>query len=306
MSAKEIKNTGVSIRNKLLNFAKESGVDYNYVVMRYAQERFLYRLSKSVYSRNFILKGALLLFVSGGTEFRRTKDIDFLGRGISNDENELKRIIREITGTVFPDGIEFKSDKLKSEAIAGLNEYSGVRLKLPYALDTIKTSLTIDVGFGDALYKKPDIINYPVILDTDSPKIRAYAPESVIAEKFEAIVKLNYLTSRMKDFYDIVYISENYELNKNDLVKSIEKTFKERSTSLESRNAIYSEEYKNDTGRQKQWKGFLKRIKSGEPDIYGGFDLVIDKIKLFIESAFALRGRNYIWDKAVSNWKKTE
>lgn len=304
MTSREIKNPGVSIRSKLLNIARDSGVEYNYIVMRYAQERFLYRLSKSGYAGNLILKGALLLFVSGGAKFRQTKDIDFLGRGISNEENEIKRIIGEISGKTFEDGIEFKGEKLKTETISDLNEYSGVRIKLPFELDTIKSTLTIDIGYGDALYKKPQIISYPVILNMAPPKIRAYPFETVIAEKFEAIVKLNYLTSRMKDFYDIIFIAENFEVSSLDLINSIEKTFFARNTLPEKRKVIYESGYKNDSGRQKQWKAFLNRIKSDEPRVPDSFSRVIDIIKLFIEPVFHFGEMNYSWDIDSRRWRK--
>jgi predicted nucleotidyltransferase component of viral defense system len=301
MSAKEIKNIGYSIRIKLLNLSKELKTDYNYVILKYAQERFLYRLSKSEYVENFILKGALLLYSSSLSTFRQTKDIDFLGKEIPNEEDYLKVIFRNILKIENNDGIVFVDEKIKYERIAEEKVYDGIRVSLPFELDTVKSVLTIDVGFGDVLYGHPILMNYPTLLEMESPKINSYSVETIIAEKFEAIVKLNYQTSRMKDFYDIIFIAENYGLKNPGLRISIEKTFLRRKTSLENRSVIYENEFKNDETKQKQWKGFLKRIKSGMNE---NFSEIINKLEFFIEPLFINSDTELNWNKVNWKWEK--
>ena len=154
MSTKIIKNLDVSIKNRLLDVSKKSNTDYNYIIIQYAQERFLYRLSKSEYVNNFILKGAVFLFSTGKSMFRQTKDIDFLGKGISIAEDNLKKIIGEISKIKYEDGLVFKSDEITTEIITKEKNYNGIRVSLPFALATIKNILSIDVGFGDELYNK--------------------------------------------------------------------------------------------------------------------------------------------------------
>ncbi len=300
MSSKDLKNQSYSVRIKLLNLSRKLNVDYNYLVLQYTQERFLFRLSKSKYVNNFILKGALLLYSSGSGIFRPTKDIDFSGYSISNEENNVRNIFAEISGIKHRDGLSFKPN-ISLRRIAEANEYKGLRVSLPFVLDTIKSVLTIDVAFGDVSYKKPEFLDYPVLLKMPHPRIKADSIETVIAEKFHAIVKLNFLTSRMKDFYDIIFIAGNYSPEKQTLKISIEKTFKNRNTSVENRSAIYTPEFRNDIKKQKQWEAFLKRIKSDSND---DFNSVIDKINLFIEPVFIPKGGNLQWDKNKWKWNK--
>lgn len=301
MSSKKTKNIGASVKNKLLDISKELNTDFNYIVMHFAQERFLYRLSKSKYVDNFILKGALFLYSSSSKKFRQTKDIDFLGKEIINEENNLKDVIKEISDTKYNDGIFFQNSNVTSEKITEEKEYEGIRIGLPFNLDTIKSVITIDVGFGDVYYKKPKLMNYPTLLEMEYPKIYAYSIETVIAEKLEAIVKLNYQTSRMKDFYDILFIADNFNLKSKDLLISIKKTFLKRNTDINNRKIIYEDEFKNDTIKQKQWNGFLKRIKT---DMSDDFNTVINKIESFIEPIFE-NPEDYIsWNKLYRKWKK--
>lgn len=301
MSSKEVKNHSYSVRIKLLNLSKKLNVDYNYLVLQYAQERFLYRLSLSEYVNNFILKGALLLYSSGSGMFRPTKDIDFSGRGLSNDEYNIKNVFAEISGIETRDDLSFESMTITSRRIAEANEYKGLRLNLPFKLDTIKSVLTIDVAFGDVSHIKPVFLEYPVLLKMPSPRIKADSIETAVAEKFHAIVKLNFLTSRMKDFYDIAFIAGNYNPEKQSLKISIEKTFKNRNTPLEYRSAIYTPEFRNDSKKQTQWKSFLKRIKSDNAE---DFNSVIEKIKSFIEPVFESKIGKFRWNK--NRWKYTK
>ena len=199
---------GASVRARLLDMAKKTGRDFDAVLVRYFQERFLYRLSRSPYERHFILKGALLFLVYEMPFFRPTKDIDFLGSATSNDMGNIKSMIREIAGLHLPDGVIFYPDSVKAERIKEDADYEGVRVKLEATLSGARKTLQLDIGFGDIVVPGPVEMEFPVLLEgLPVPSLMVYSKESAIAEKFEALVKLNFLTSRMKDVYDILFLA---------------------------------------------------------------------------------------------------
>lgn len=292
---KEIKNIAASVRARLINIANESNRDYNALLRLYFQERFLYRLSISRYKPKLILKGALLLMINDISKFRPTKDIDFLGKAVSNEINDCKEIIKEIASIDAGDGVEFIVDNISTEKIKEDADYEGVRVHLPYKMDTIKGYFSIDIGFGDKIVEGPIEMEFPIILDFPSPHILVYSLESAVAEKFEAIVKLNFLTSRMKDFFDLLFIAERTAFKKNTLKEALLVTFNNRETDLKERHLIYEESFKQNSQKQIQWSSFLERNKLNAEN---NFSKVIDKIDLFIEPLFG--------DEAKNNWNKKE
>ncbi len=178
--SKEIKNIGVSIRQKLLSIAKKSGSDYNALLNQFFQERFLYKLSISPYKNNFILKGALLLLPYNIARTRLTKDIDFLGKSIDNDIDEIKNIISDICSIKTSDGIEFIVHEIKAQRIKEDAQYGGIRLHIPYKLHTIKGVIQIDIGFGDKIIGGPVKAEFPVLLDFPAPLINVYSIETAV------------------------------------------------------------------------------------------------------------------------------
>ncbi|MDP8221552.1 MAG: nucleotidyl transferase AbiEii/AbiGii toxin family protein [Candidatus Stygibacter frigidus] len=187
-------------------------------MLQYFQERFLYRLSKSPYSKHFALKGALLFRIYRMTASRPTIDIDFLGIDTANSEDNMTGIFKKILSLESDDGVSFDLGSIISEAIKEEDEYKGVRLFCVAYLGVAKRRMHFDIGFGDIIVPEPVTLEYPVIIETQpAPKVLAYTPESAIAEKFEAIVSLGYFTSRIKDFYDIFYMAENYVFSSDTL-----------------------------------------------------------------------------------------
>lgn len=295
---KEISNTGASIRVKLLNIAKKSNRDYNALLNQFFQERFLYKLSLSPYQNNFILKGALLLMAYDIERTRPTKDIDFLGKSIKNDVGSLKEIIQEICSIKTNDGIEFIKEKISAERIKEESEYGGVRIHIPYQMHTIKGVIQIDIGFGDKIIKGPTKIEFPTLLDMPAPLINVYSLETAIAEKFEAIVKLNFQTSRMKDFFDIDHISTYSAFDSSILLEALTITFKTRGTNLEDRKTIFSEEFKTDNKKESQWKAFLNKSKILSDK---NFVDIVNNIEKFIKPIFSIKklkwnSHKFIWE----------
>lgn len=153
-------NVGASVRTRLLNKAKQSNRNYNALLVQYAQERLLYRLSQSRYKSNFVLKGALLLLSYRLSLTRPTKDIDFLGQAISSDLDKLGRILREIASIRERDGIEFLPDSISVENIVETGEYPGVRAQIECNLGGARFPIQLDIGFGDKIVAGPIEIDY--------------------------------------------------------------------------------------------------------------------------------------------------
>lgn len=258
---KETKNIAVSVRNRLLNISNESKRDYNALLRHYFQERFLYRVSISPYRSSLVLKGAFLLMTKDVSKFRPTKDIDFLGISLSNKIEECAEIVKEIASINVEDGVEFLTENITSKKIKEDSEIEGVRVHIPYKMDTIKGYFSIDIGYGDIITNGPYEIEFPVLLDFPSPKILVYSLESAVAEKFEAIVNLNFVTSRMKDFYDLIFIAKINSFNRKVLYNAIQKTFEKRGTYIKDMNTIFDENFKDDFQKQTQWKSFLQLNK---------------------------------------------
>ena len=287
----EIKNISVSVRNRLLNISNESNRDYNAILSHYFQERFLYRISISPYKSQLILKGALLLMMNKVSRFRPTKDIDFLGISVSSEVEDCTTIIKEIASMKVDDGVEFIADKIAGKKIKEDADFDGVRIRVPYKMDTIKGYFSIDIGFGDTITNGPLEIEFPTLLDFPSPKILVYSFDSAVAEKFEAIAKLNFVTSRMKDFYDLNFIAEINSFNRNILRKAIITTFKNRETNLEDRHIIFDDAFKKSSEKQTQWASFSQLNKF---DHNISFYDVVTKIESFIEPVFD--------NKTSNNW----
>jgi predicted nucleotidyltransferase component of viral defense system len=249
-------NLGASVRARLLNIARKEGIDYNRILIRYAQERLLYRISISPYCDNFILKGALLFLSYGMSDLRPTKDMDFLGRGVQSDVEAIRSIMEEIAAEIVDDGVVFDSSKIAVEQIAEQAEYGGLRASLACSVGGARNILHVDVGFGDRITAGPIEVDFPVMLDFPVPRVKVYSLESAIAEKFEAIVRLNVVTSRMKDFYDLVHLAGHHPFQARVLAEAIRVTFSTRGTPLADRKLILTNTYRNDHSREAQWMAF--------------------------------------------------
>jgi hypothetical protein len=197
-----------SLQAKLSQHAKRIGADPNLVLTRYAVERYLYRLSRSAHTENFVLKGALLMFAWMGDTFRPTRDADMLGFGDVSPES-LAKIFAEICAVpVQPDAMTYLADTLRLEPIRIDDDYGGHRVTLMARMGAARLRVQVDIGVGDAVVPAPQWIEYPSLLALPKPRLRAYTPATVIAEKFHAITVLGMLNSRLKDYYDLYSLSD--------------------------------------------------------------------------------------------------
>jgi predicted nucleotidyltransferase component of viral defense system len=277
-----IKNISSSVKERLLNISRKEHRDFNSLLLRYFQERLLYRMSISDYKNNFILKGGLLFLAYNMSSLRPTKDIDLLGYSLSNDLENISSIFNDIISIQSPDGVIFIPENIVVERIKTANSkenFEGVRVKLQAQLAEAKNNIQIDIGFGDKIVPSPIEINFPVLLNFPEPKIHVYSKESVIAEKFHSIVELEHINSRMKDFYDILFLGSHEHFNFNTLREAIYATFNYRKTSLEKRKVIFSNDFKTDKQKQEQWKAFLFKNKLSS---YESFNDVVGYIELFL------------------------
>ena len=226
------RNLAASVANRLRQRSRQLGEDHQYVLMRYGVERLMYRLSQSRYAEDFIVKGAMMFLVWAGTPYRPTKDLDLLAVGSASIER-LADVFRELCAVpVVDDALVWLPESVTVEAIREDAAYQGVRVRLEARLAKMKIRLQVDIGFGDALTPKPQPAEFPPLLDFPAPRLVMYARETAIAEKFEAMVKLDLENSRMKDFYDIWLLSREFEFDGTTLGAAITATFQRRKSDL--------------------------------------------------------------------------
>ena len=262
---KKPRDVGTSVRARLLTLARQKGQAFDLLLTRYANERLLHRLSLSPHRSGFVLKGAMLKTTWFDDPHRPTRDVDFLGFGDSAPDAMLVTF-REICAIEVNDGMVFDIDALRVELIREEIEYGGLRLRTTGALAGARITVTIDIGFGDAIEPGLDEVNLPVLLDLPQPRLRVYARETVIAEKFQAMVMLGLANSRMKDFYDVWILSRSYEFDDDRLPRAIAATFERRGTAipLEAPVAL-TQAFAFDSSKQRQWAAFVRDLAIGIP-----------------------------------------
>lgn len=231
---KQIRDLGASVRARLRALAREKNQQFDLVLTRYVLERFLYRLSVSAYRERFVLKGAMLMTTWFDDPHRPTRDVDLLGYGDPAPEPILT-MFREICAISAEDGVSFNAGALRIELIREELQYGGVRLRTTAVLAGARISVVVDIGFGDAVEPGVEEIDLPVLLEFPAPHLRAYARETVVAEKFQAVVMLGRANSRMKDLYDLWLLSKTYEFADDRLPQAIAGTFQRRKTAIPER-----------------------------------------------------------------------
>ena len=275
---KSPRNVPASVRQRLLNRARSDKRPFSELLQYYAMERFLYRLSQSPHANRFILKGALLLKTWSIAESRPTMDIDMLGQ-TSNDDADIVAQIRDILAVdVEADGLTFDPDSILTERITEEKVYSGIRTRFTGSLDSARISMQIDIGFDDVVYPGPEASVFPTILDFPAPKLLCYSPESAIAEKFETMIKLGVLNSRMKDFYDIWFLSNQLDFDGAKLAEAIRQTFERRGTIVPEEVEAFSEGFIE--VKQVQWTAF--RNKLNQDHVPTSFKDIVSGVENFL------------------------
>lgn len=277
-----------SVLARLKNKAKESGRSYQLCLQLFCQEEFLRRLEKSKYADNFVLKGGLFIYALTEFESRVTMDIDFLLQRLPNTPEQLQPIIEEIIKTETDN--DFVTFEFKSIApIAIAKKYAGIGASLVAKIKNTKTPINIDFGVGDVIVPKQERRSIPTQLDDfDSPTINTYSLETTIAEKLDAILDLMEFSSRMKDYYDIYYLSTHFEFDSDTLAEAMRKTFANRNHSftMEQFNQVIA--FGEDESMQKKWQAFAKKI-----NVNADFKTILNTIKqLLVEPYGIVMGGN--------------
>lgn len=261
-------NEGIahSVRVRLLRRARERGDDYQLVLTRFLNERVLFRLSRSRHAGDFVLKGAMLLTVWTGEPYRATRDIDLLGVG-DPTATRLRDVFHEVLSVeVSDDGTWFDLDTLEVGPIRPGQEYGGSRVTVRAGVGSARVRLQIDVGFGDAITPAPEEGDLPTLLEFPSPRLRMYPRPTVVAEKLHAIVSRGLLTTRMKDFHDLLVLSRSLAFDGALLRRAIRATFERRVTPLPTLPPpALTEEFSLDASKQAQWRAFGRKSGATSP-----------------------------------------
>jgi len=253
-------NLAASVHARLQNRARATQRPFQELLQYYAMERFLYRLSKTEHRTRFVLKGALMLHVWDAPLARATKDIDFLGR-LDNSLENLERVLRDVCAAdVEVDGMVFDPATVKAERIKEDADYEGVRIRFVGLLGKARATMQIDVGFGDIVTPSSEAITYPALLDFPAPELSGYPRETVVAEKFQAMVYLRTLNSRMKDFYDLWLLSRQYAFDGKLLAKAITATFANRQTGIDTTPIAFTPDFTEQASTRAQWAAFRNKL----------------------------------------------
>jgi len=254
------RDLAASVKYRLLTVAKGESEQLQRVLIRYAIERLLYRLSVSPHATAFILKGAILASTWEGGAYRPTKDLDLLGHG-DNSPQALAKVFRDIAHAhVEPDGLIFDPESVAAKPIPDEARTAGVRVHIVAHMGKARIPVQVDVGFGDRVTPDPVTIEFPRMLDFPAPRIRAYPPETVVAEKYEALVRLGMRTGRIKDFYDLWYLATHFSFQGSVLQRATRNTFRARGRPVPSEGPVaLTDEFAADPSKQALWRAFTAR-----------------------------------------------
>jgi len=293
-------NISASVLARLRNVADKEHLDFNFLLLRYMQERFLSRLAVSGHVNTFVLKGGFLLLAYSIEKARPTRDIDFLGINVSSDRKHLERLIKEITSVNLNDGVRFLPDSVKSEVIKEDADYEGVRIRITARVGSARNTIQIDSGFVDIVIPHPLQMDYPTLLEGETIKVLAYSKETIVAEKFEAIVKLTTFNTRMKDFYDISFLASEFNFEADALQSALKNTFGRRQTSLNSAAELLLSEFGDQASFQRYWEAFKKRTRlTTKQDFRSVFEEIRSFLSPVVRAAREGRTMNLVWRSEI-------
>lgn len=307
MNDRVLKNPAASIRTRLLAHARAQEDDFQRVLTRYGIERLLFRLSRTEAGNRFVLKGAMLFATWPENAFRPTGDLDLLGQG-NPDPAILEKTFKQICEVDVPeDGIVFDPTSVRVEAVREAEKYQGARLRLAGVLASAIISVQVDIGFGDQVYPAPSRQEFPSLLpDLPTARILMYPPETVVAEKFEAMIRFGEANGRIKDFYDMWLTSRTFPFEMPTLVEAVSGTLRRRETAFPTEMPVgLTDVFGAIAAERGFWTAFLRRTPPATqpPD----FPKVLEELRRFFGPVIAAlpipegaRGR---WDPNGSGWR---
>lgn len=246
-----------SLKVKVSNLALSTNIPNKYLIQSFMFEALLKRISVSKYKDKFIIKGGLLLSFIFGVNLRSTMDLDTTIKGLPLDRTTITKVINEIISIDLKDNIKLEIENIKD--IREEELYSGFNVNLKAEFDGLRTNLMIDITTGDVITYKEVQFEYKTLFDNEIVNIMTYNYETIIAEKFEAIISRNIDNTRMKDYYDL-YMFVNLKWNDIDktiLRKAIFNTSEKRETLNYIENADkYIELINEDSKLKSLWKNY--------------------------------------------------
>lgn len=292
-------NKAASVKQKLKNISKSSGRLYNELLQMYALERVICRISMSEHNDKFILKGGILLYgIYEGDYPRATRDLDLLGININNDLDEINNVFKDILSIDINDGVIFDIDSIKTKEITKDKKYPGINISIMGFMERTKLLINIDVGFGDKITPSKVKMYFPVLIDDDEIIVNTYNKETIIAEKFEAIVSLGYLNSRYKDLFDIYILINSFDFELSILKEAIFNTFKNRKTNFNV-ISIFEEDYIKNSDVNKGWNIFINKQK-GYHELE--LEIVIKNFKIFFNPILKDENEYKTWNNQSMRW----
>lgn len=299
-----MKDIAASILARLKNQAKETGLSYQMCLQLFCQEEFLRRLSLSQYNSNFVLKGGLFIYTLTEFQSRATQDIDFLMRRLSNDIDKVKGVVEEISRV--PTANDYITiDVLNAEMITPDKEYQGVSVKFIGRIKQVKIPFSIDIGMDDVIVPKAEKRCIKTRLsDFEEPEVYTYSLESTIAEKFDAILKRMEATSRMKDFFDIYYLSSMFDFDGRKLQEAIWQTVQHRGTVYEVNSFDRISAFGDNVFLSAQWRRFQPSMQVQLPE----FASILYRLKEFLQPVFeaSIKEREFFmdWSVELKKWQE--
>lgn len=272
-----------SVKARLLNMADGDNKKYQQLIIRYLHERFLFRLSRSIYRKRFILKGGALLYAFEEFMPRPTLDVDFMGTQIDNDKENILKVFKEIAKMSYPeDGISFHSETMTAENITVEKKYPGVRVNFSSNIGTYLQNLTFDIGFGDIIVPNPMEMDYPSLFKTmEDPDILTYTLETVVAEKFQTMINRGRYNSRMKDYFDLYRITKVHQFDYTLLSEAIKATFENRDTTFNEDHDFFTEDFGKDAILNQQWRNYTRKMNLELPPFNEIHKIVSDYLRPF-------------------------
>ena len=266
MTRPPLKNIGASVRARLTDYARQRGENAQLLMTRFAIERLIDRLAQSGYRDQFILKGAMLFSLWAPVPYRSTGDLDLLGQGDPAPER-MATIFKTLCDlAVAGDGVTYEAASVRAESARDEEDYRGVRVTLTAMIANARLPIQIDIGFGDAVTPLATEVTYPSRLDFPSAVVKAYPPETVVAEKLEALVTLGVRNTRMKDFFDLWVIAKTFAFDGATLSAAVAATFSWRKSALSGETPFaLTDGFSRDASKQIQWDAFLKRTAIAVP-----------------------------------------
>ena len=272
-------DVGASVLARLKNKARSTGKPFSLYLQLFCQEEFLRRVSMSKYASNLVLKGGMFIYTLTHFESRSTVDIDFLLRQLPNNVEEIQKIIDKIIAVDTGNDFIVLTSK-GFETISPQRKYNGISFQLTGQIKNTRTPFNVDMGVGDIIIPSPQKRTIPTQLDDfAAPLVMTYSLESTVAEKFDALLQRLELTSRMKDFYDIYYLSSVFDFDGRKLQQAVYETLTNRGTPYEKDSLDKVIAPSKDPDIQTRWRQYLKRTKLPELAL----EQVLDGIDVFLQ-----------------------